>query len=216
VKLFVWDLHGTLEKGNERAVIDISNEVLESFGYEVRFAYDDAVTLYGRKWHEYFSWLLPTELKGRRMELQDACFKLSEVDTEIQCRWLSVTDHAGEVLSTIAARHKQILISNTRAANLDIFLKTLALEEFFSAGSAFAVDNHGDGATQTKRSALQEYLSMNPDFDEIVFVGDSPSDMTLTEVAGGTTYLYAHPEFPFRNCEADFRIRDLRSVLSQI
>jgi hypothetical protein len=45
-------------------------------------------------------------------------------------------------------------------------------------------------------------------------VGDSPGDMPLSQVAGGVRYLFAHPGFEFRQCPADFRIRDLRQVLN--
>jgi len=31
-KLFVWDFHGVLEKDNEQAVIQISNDVLKELG----------------------------------------------------------------------------------------------------------------------------------------------------------------------------------------
>jgi hypothetical protein len=40
--------------------------------------------------------------------------------------------------------------------------------------------------------------------------------MSLRDVAGGVTYLFAHPGTEFRDCEADFRIRDLRVILDRL
>lgn len=63
---------------------------------------------------------------------------------------------------------------------------------------------------------LTDYLRGSDEYEQIVIIGDSPSDMRLKRVAGGVTYLYAHPDFAFRNCEADHRIRDLRKVLEHL
>ncbi|MFI0797040.1 HAD family hydrolase [Micromonospora rubida] len=216
MKLFVWDLHGVLEQGNDRAVIDISNDVLSSFRYEQRFRYEDGRRLYGNKWYEYFAFLLPDETHDRHLELQDACFVLSEERPDLQYRWMTPTPHVTAVLGAIRARHQQIVISNTRPGTLDMFLKLLELTDYFTPGRAFAVDQHVRDAKSTKKDVLASYLIGQPTFEEIVIIGDSTSDMQLMEVAGGTTYLFAHPGIAFRNCHADFQIRDLREVLHRV
>jgi phosphoglycolate phosphatase-like HAD superfamily hydrolase len=220
MKLFVWDLHGVLESGNHRAAVDISNEILDRFGRSERFTYEDGIVLYGQKWYEYFEWLLPDATHDYHLSLQDACFHFSEFDLAIQRRWLAPTTHSWDVLDAIGEQHQQILISNTRAGNLELFLKTLQLEKFFPSPSvALAVDGHTQSVQRTKNDVLSDYLvsdSRAAEYEEIIIIGDSPSDMRLRDVAGGVTYLYAHPEFAFRNCTADFRIRDLRAVLSHI
>ncbi|MFA1545012.1 HAD family hydrolase [Actinomadura chokoriensis] len=212
-KLFVWDLHGTLERGNHRAVINISNQILERFGHSERFSHADGITLYGKKWYEYFTWLLGDDAYARAMELQEACFELSESNPNTQCNGIEPTPHAPEVLSAVRRRHDQILISNTRPATLAIFLKVLRLEEFFPGGTAFAVDQHVRDAERTKAHVLAEYLAGRGRYEEIVIIGDSPGDMRLAEVGGGSRYLFTHPGFRFRDCEADHRIRDLRKLL---
>jgi phosphoglycolate phosphatase-like HAD superfamily hydrolase len=217
MKLFVWDLHGTLEKGNERAVIDISNLVLQRFGHAERFSYGDNSWLYGRKWYEYFAWLFETPDHERDLALQDACFSLSESSPEIQCRWVRPTPHAPAVLREIKSRHCQVLISNTRAETLKVFIDTLEYGDFFSSGNAFAVDGHTERPVNSKADVLADYLrDADRGFDEIVIVGDSPSDMKLKAVAGGITYLFAHPDVEFRQCEPDHRIRDLRAILKRL
>lgn len=214
MKLFVWDLHGTLEHGNDKAVVDVSNRVLAERGRNERFTYEDGAKLYGSKWYEYFEWLLPQESYEMWSRLQDDCFRTSECDIALQCKWLRPTDHAIDVLSRIADRKDwhQILISNTRAANLKIFVDALELTGFFPDDARFAVDGHTLDGLATKRDVVRAYLD-GKEFQDLVFIGDSPGDMRLTEVAGGTSYLFAHGEFPFRECEADHKIRDLRDIL---
>jgi len=217
MKLVVWDLHGTLEQGNERSVIDISNLVLAEFNYAQRFSYDDNPVLYGIKWYEYFSWLLPGDSHSRHLELQEACFKLSETRPDLQCRWMQPTPHAISVLTAVKAGHDQILISNTRPSSLAMFIKTLGYGKFFSPSNAFAVDAHTTEARLTKADVLAKYLAdTNRSYDELLIVGDSPSDMKLRDVSGGITYLYAHPGLGFRPCDADFKIGDLREILQRI
>lgn len=216
MKLFVWDLHGTLECGNDRAVIDISNNVLACHGYVQRFSYEDGCRLYGLKWYEYFLWLLGEDSYYRAIELQEACFALSEENPDLQYRWIRPTVHVAEVLAAISEKHDQILISNTRPATLDVFVKLLGLEEFFSVGSLFAVDQHARDALRTKAHVLEDFLRSSRGYEDLVIIGDSPSDMKLAEVAGGTTCLFTHPGFEFRDCAADLRIRDLRRVLDLV
>jgi len=216
MKLFVWDLHGTLEKGNERAVIDISNSVLNRFGYSRRFSYADNPQLYGRKWYEYFEWLFEGNDHGRDLTLQEACFELSENNPEMQCRWIRPTPHAPDVLERIMSAHQQILISNTRTETLKVFVDALGYGEFFSSENAFAVDGHAECPASSKEDVLAEFLRDTGDYEKIVIIGDSPSDMKLKKVAGGVTYLFAHPDVEFRQCDADHRIRDLRLVLDHL
>ncbi len=54
MKLFIWDFHGTLEKGNGGAVVEITNRILQDAGYEQRM--DEVLDnlLAGKKWYEYF------------------------------------------------------------------------------------------------------------------------------------------------------------------
>lgn len=196
MKLVVWDLHGTLEQGNERAVIDISNKVLADHGYAERFSYADNPQLYGRKWYDYFAWLFNDGDHDRDLRLQDACFRLSEASLEMQCRHVRPASHAPEVLGRVRAGHHQILISNTRTATLKVFIDVLGYGEFFSSGNAFAVDGHAERPTASKEDVLAGYLRDADSYKEIIIVGDSPSDMRLKNVAGGITCLYAHPGIP--------------------
>ena len=212
MKLFVWDFHGVLEKGSEWAVRDISNQILEQFGYAQRFSEADTHRLYGIKWFEYFKDLLPAEPHERHLELQEACFERSNSNPELTARYIQPNDHAHEVLESIAEVHFQILISNSPPEALKMFLDLVDMGEYF-AGNAFPV--HQKNGDITKHQLLEDFLK-DTAFNEIVVIGDSPSDIRLVSVRGGVSYLYAHPGKLFRECAADYRINDLRDVLQEI
>ncbi len=213
MKLFVWDLHGVLEKGNDDAVIVISNAVLEQHGYTKRFTMADCKRLNGKKWWEYFADLLPEESHERHLVLQEACFAYDNAHfEELFTKHIFPNDHALHVLQTISRQHEQILISNTRPRALEFYLQHLGIGEYFVA--ALAVDAHSNPG-RTKPPLLARYLE-DKDYDAIVIIGDSASDMDLRSVAGGKTYLYSRPEKQHRECESDVRITDLRDVLKEL
>ena len=213
--LFLWDLHGVLEKGTENAVLAVSNHVLERAGYVERFCYDDMRKLYGKKWWQYFEKLLPGMPEAVYRDLQAACFGLSDDQFgTIVAPFIGPNDNAYEVLSQIQCTHEQILISNSEDSSLRKFTRALGIDIYFPEGYAIATNSHTRPG-RSKNDLLAEFLR-GRNFDGIVIVGDSPDDMQLKSVAGGITYLYAHPGWPFRECEADHRINDLRNVLNEL
>jgi len=215
MKLFVWDFHGVLEKGNEKAAVLVSNLVLEQFGYRQRFSEADGDRLYGAKWYQYFEDLLPGEDHERHMQLQEACFDYDRLHPEIVEGVISRNDHALEVVDAIARRHTQVVISNTKPEAILRFVRAVALEQYFTPDNTVAVDLHRRDAERTKKDILARYLREHA-YEQIVIIGDSASDMALVDVAGGVRYLYAHSGRAFRLAEADFRIRDLRDVLKSL
>lgn len=216
MKLFVWDLHGTLEKGNEDAVIELSNMALEQLGYDQRFQARDSRDLYGLKWYEYFERLLPDESHEKHMELQVRSFQLSDQNQELIARYMRPSAHAHEVLQHVAdSSHEQILISNTVPSTIPLFVKALAMEPYFSGANAFSVDAHTKDAMRSKEQALDAYLQ-DKSFEDIIVIGDSSTDLRLAEHARAKAYLYAHPGYAFRADGGDYRIHDLREVIRQI
>ncbi len=77
-KLFVWDLHGVLERGNDSAVVEITNTILKQFGYSQTLRSQDSLSLSGKRWHEYFASLLPHQAPEEHLKLQDACFQFAQ------------------------------------------------------------------------------------------------------------------------------------------
>ena len=215
MKLFVWDFHGTLEKGNEAAVLENSNAVLEMFGYAERFSLKDCIDLYGLKWYEYFAFLLPHETKEKHLELQQAALDYQYSHPEIIARHIKPNDHAHEVLDAIAEKHYQIVVSNTSPSDLLVFLKAVEMVKYFPDGQAFGVDSHSPGSFRTKRAALEKILLLIH-FEGIVTIGDSKDDIELASAHNGVSYLYAHPGKDFRDANAIYKIRDLRDILREI
>lgn len=215
MKLFVWDFHGTLEKGTEGAVVEITNRVLRSRGYYEHTDEDLVASigyLYGKKWYEIFAHLLPREPRATHLQLQEDCFLFEERNPDIIPRHIRTNNFAKEVLSRIQEHHDQILISNTRPSALEVFLRAADLKEFFPAGKYFAANAHHPDAQLSKQEIADHYIA-GKKFDAIVSIGDSAGDMIFAENA--VTYLYAHPGAPHRECAADYRIEDLREALRE-
>lgn len=216
MKLFVWDFHGTLEQGNEQAAIELSNMALKQLGYSERFSDEHTHALYGLKWYQYFEHLLPNEPHSRHLELQRISHDLGAERLDIIKKHIRPANHALEVLQRIQqAGHHQVLISNSSPVALRYFIDAIGLNDYFSPKTAFAVDNHLAETPTTKEELLRSHVSKHP-YDHIVIIGDSPKDMELKDVAGGTTYLYAHEDYPFRGDSGDYHITDLRKILQEL
>lgn len=215
MKLFVWDLHGVLEKGNENAVLAVTNGVLEREGYSRLMTPAECDLLYGKKWYEYFEHLFPEESHERHLHLQELCFGYDR-NVEIISKNVVPNDHSHDVLAYIARAHDQMLLSNTNAEGLDIFVDVLGLRKFFSDDRIFPVNSHKVSAN-SKYGVLEDFLR-DKEYENIIIIGDSPSDIALAQVEPvlSTTYLYSHPGRPFKECVADYKIRDLRDVLREV
>lgn len=150
MKLFIWDFHGTLEKGTERAAYEITNRVLREYGYKERMDEKLMHQLYGKKWYEYFAHLLPHESKEKHVTLQARCFAMDQECPEIIEQTIKSNDHAKHVLAEISNRHDQILISNTSQERLGDFLRMTDLDSFFPGKKYFGADAHRLEAHRSK------------------------------------------------------------------
>ncbi|HEV2402705.1 MAG TPA: HAD family hydrolase [Candidatus Saccharimonadales bacterium] len=217
MKLFVWDLHGTLEQGNENAAIEMSNLILEKYGYAQRFSDNHSSQLYGLKWYQYFEFLLPEESAEKHVELQAACFAFSNSPegVTIIARHIQPSRNAIETLQAIAQDHEQVLISNTTPESLPVYINALGLHDYFNEQNAIAVNQHAREAKRTKYDALTDFVQ-GKDYDEIIVIGDSATDMELARQTGGKAYLYAHAGQPFRSKLGDYKIDDLKELLREV
>ncbi len=211
-KLFVQDFHGTLEKGNEGAVLEATNETLRSSGYARRMTEAEGELLYGRRWTEYYAFLLPGESAERCAELALISRDMIRSNPDILARHIKPNDHAFEVLERIAAspQHVQIVVSNTTPFGIQMFLRAVGMQRFFPDGHAFGIVHPSYTSSMKKTEVLKEFVAGRR-FDAVVATGDSPADLV-----GTVNYLYAHPGRAFRECDAHYRIRDLRELLREI
>lgn len=215
MKLFVWDFHGVLEKDNDLAVLDISNIVLEQAGYTERLSKEDNQNYYGLKWFQYFERLLPGLSNEQHLALQAACFRYAEENMHVLANHIKPNDHIAEVLSAIQkAGHDQIIVSNTRPADLTWFVRSVKINKYFPESKIFGVNAHEKHGN--KKAALIKYLH-DKSFKNIVIIGDTVKDMELKDVKGGVTYFYNHPHLKTpSDINADYTITDLRKILREI
>jgi phosphoglycolate phosphatase-like HAD superfamily hydrolase len=223
-KLFVWDFHGVLEKGNELAVREITNIILEQEGYPERLSIEDCRHCYGLKWREYFEHLLPDETPERWLDLQAKSIEFSDSHLYIMQDVIEPNDYAFDVLEAVQDRHDQILISNTTPDFLPHFLRAVDMERFFSSHNVFGVNMPGLNGSPSKARTLADYLEKKAEqhgagYAGLVAIGDTAPDVELINVFSGpsTAYLYAHPGLEFKECDVPVRmIRDLRGVLDEL
>lgn len=214
--LYVWDLHGTIEKGNENAVIEISNQALQECGYDQRFTEDAAHRLYGLKWYQYFEDIMPNMSHDDHLKLQHRCFQISDERPELLARYMKPTPHVEEVLGAIQnSPHEQILISNTIPTTIPLFLNALGLASFFDNDHRFSVNAHSKEVARKKEHVLEEYL-FGKKFKNIYVIGDSGTDIAMAKHVGATSILFTHPDFPTRQLEADLRTTDLRTIIKTL
>lgn len=217
-KLFVWDFHGTLEKGNEKASQEITNKVLAIHGYRQRLDNQVNIILYGKKWYQYYEYLLPNESHITHLELQANSFGWPGAEA-IVAKHMQPNDHAAEVVKTIKdAGHAQILLSNTTEHALPIFIRLAELSKYFDSSNAFAVASHSRDAVRTKANVLEEYIAANRLEHNLVVIGDSVKDMELAKIEHAKGYYYRHPGL---EVETDLHqnvttIHDLRDVLAEL
>lgn len=220
MKLFVWDFHGVLEKGNKRYCLLCSNLALEKAGINKRFVDKDINLLYGLQWNQFFEYILPEESSKKHKELEKIAYKINNklMYKELP-KYISANDHASEVLEKIIdSGNDQILISNSGDEGLSFFLKTTNLTDFFPNGKAIGVHGPKNSLNRTKKEALEGYIK-DKNYEKIIPIGDSKGDVELKQFTNGiptTSYLYAHSGQPFREAEADYKIHDLREILREI
>lgn len=217
MKLFVWDFHGVLEKGNDQAVVEITNHVLKQHGYSRTLSIEEGELLSGRRWYEYFAFLIPGIDPHEYLRLQSHCVEISQTQPEIVSKHIRLNDHADHVLQNIEmSQNTQILISNTQPKSLDWFVKDVGIEKYFPPSHRFAVDSHSQ-PNQSKKDCLEIFLKRGDFPNGIVSIGDSPADMALIHNRHkGVGYLYAHPGRDHRVVECHYKINDLRYVLQEI
>ncbi len=214
-KLFIWDYHGTLEKGNENVVLQYTNMALAQLGYTRRMTEEENIKLYGIAWWQYFEHLLPEESHQTHLLLQNTCLEIEEEHPELWDKYLRPTDGLHEVVQSIhQSPHDQIIISGTEEHVIGRFVAAIGLLPYFPEGKHFAT-NTKLGSRYTKQDILKQYMK-DKAFDHLVAIGDNPRDLAFVAEYPNTTYLYSHPGWEFRDCDATYKIRDVREILKEI
>ena len=219
--LFVWDLHGTLEKGNVNAVHKIINLVLKNSRIDKKITLQNAIEWYGLSWLDYFRLAFPEGNQQIWEGLLKRLFSLKEKGWTVIKKHIKLRDSAKEVLELIQKQgHHNIILSNTPPQHIRTFTDLLKITQYFNG--IIGVDSYsGSGTKQknqnTKSRALRDYLK-NKKYKKIILIGDSEGDVKAGKKCGAITYFFLAPEFKGyrKNKEADYLISDLRDVLKEL
>ena len=206
--LFVWDYHGTLEKGNERAVLELSNMALAQEGHSERFTQEHLHALYGKRWLQWFEALLPNTGAEVHAELQRVVLEIDKTHPDIRRRYIRPNDNSHAVLDYLGRAHEQIVISNCH--DIGFFLRLTEMEVQFPTWRRFATA--ATTPAKSKQQLFDDYLNGKKP-ERIVLIGDSPEDLSLRPA--DVTYIYAHPGLPFRECDATYKTHTLLDVLRE-
>jgi len=219
--LFVWDLHGTLEKGNVRAVCELTNLVLKDCGIDKKITLQNAVDWYGLSWLDYFKLAVPEGNQQIWKGLLKNLFSLKEKGWAIIKKHMKPRDFAAEVLETIQKQgHHNIILSNTPPQHIQTFTDLLKITRYFN--DIIGVDSHLSSKVnkknQDKKSRVLRDFLKNKEYKKVVLIGDSEGDVKAGKKCGAITYLFVDPEFKKyrKNIETDYVISDLRDVLKEL
>jgi len=205
--LFIWDFHGVLEKGNELAVLEVTNTVLGEYGYDVRASHEDIMKMYGLRWQEYFR-LLITAVDGPTVEEMVArCVALGQSAAARHCK---PRDHALETLKTIFDEgHSNVIVSNTSQGGLEFFIDLVGVRPFIERA-------HGIGGFTSlgKAEIINEYYKREG-HRKLVVIGDTENDIEAGLSTGATTY-YVDSRGQAGHTKAHHSILDLRDVLREL
>jgi phosphoglycolate phosphatase-like HAD superfamily hydrolase len=215
--LYVWDFNGTLELGWEKAVLMTTNKVLRAHRDDLSVDQPFIDSHYGKRWYTFFEALLPGLPLEAYLAFEAACIDRMRADIPEMAHLIRPTEHADLVLNEIQnLGNDQILISNMRGDDLGKFLSAVSFDRYFPEGRRFGTADYSNGQPASKLEILNDYVR-DRNYQRIVAVGDSPGDVEIVQgFENGISYLYAHPGKPFREFNAQYRIRDLRDVLSVI
>jgi len=219
--LFVWDLHGTLEKGNVRAVCELTNLVLRDSGIKKKITLQNAVDWYGLSWFDYFKLAVPEGNQQLWEELLKRLFSLKEKGWAVIKKHMKLRDFATEVLKTIRKQgHHNIILSNTPPQHIQTFTDLLKITHYFN--DIIGVDSYlSTGVNKknqdTKSQVLRGFLK-NREYKKVILIGDSEGDVRAGKKCGAITYLFVDPEFKKyrKNTEANYVIFDLKDVLKEL
>lgn len=204
--LFVWDFHGVLEKENELAVLEVTNQVLGEFGYDARATYKDILRMYGLPWEEYFRLLIPGIEEEPVNELARRCRELGRPAAIKHCK---PREYALETLRKIKEEgHRNIVVSNTAQDDLRFFMDIVGVTPIID--EAFGIGKRTTG----KAAIIENYISMT-EYGKVVVIGDREKDVEAGLTNGATTYLFKLDDDNVQT-KSHHVITDLREVLREL
>lgn len=219
-KLFVWDFHGTLERGNVYAVQELVNKAVLKAGHGSSISFEDTVKLYGLSWIDYFKYVHPGGTIEVWQKMKDITKEIQEKEKTVE-KYIEPMYFADAVLGSIQGKgHTNIILSNSELKWIKYFVDLVGLTEYFD--EYIAIDAHDysreeSELKQAKSEALKGYIGENT-FEEIIKIGDRESDIEAGKSVRAVTYFFRN-EFNKNKkltVQPDYEISDLREILREI
>ena len=212
-KLFVWDFHGVLEKGNEYAVQEVVNRVLPEFGIERKATVEECLMLYGKKWADYYRFYNPDTSEETIHRMVEKAVEIS-VGEKIALKYIKQTEYAQFVLDEIERRyHTNLLMSNSSEEAIMFFLDAVGLQDYFDI--VFAADaRRNEYNVDSKANFLENFLKRHV-FDKVIIIDDMEEGIERGLKLGAVTYRY-HRNGTQVKSKAHHIITDLREVLKEL
>jgi phosphoglycolate phosphatase-like HAD superfamily hydrolase len=209
--LYVWDFHGTLEKGNELAVREICQAVFEGHGYYRKVTLKEVQDLYGRSWGNYFKALIPSLNEETVKAMVEEAVSMSE---KISRKYIKPMDYALDTLLLLKTKgHTNIVVSNCRQYRVDAFLESIGLSPLMAAMIGLCEEKVMLDADVAKQKAAHIMKFANGrKFDRTFVIGDKETDVDAGLLAGAQTVLF-NPRKTNVDTKAHHTITDLRDVL---
>jgi len=210
-KLFVWDFHGVLEKGNLAGAKYVTNKVLDEFGAR-RLTDEEYRGLYGLNWTLYFKKAAPESSDEIVEKMRLRAYRISAEEQVIK-KHIQQMDYAPVVLDKIRAEgNLNILLSNSSPKSLVYFTDAVGLTDYFD--HFIGVDRDDAKERKTKKQALEEFLD-GKEFEKVIVIGDHPFDIMAGNSVNAITYLFSYDKI-FPEVKANYKISDLREVLKEL
>jgi phosphoglycolate phosphatase-like HAD superfamily hydrolase len=226
--LYVWDFHGTLEKGNEHAVREICQAVLEQYGYYRKVTLDEVLYLYGNSWGNYFKALVPSLADETIRQMVESAIQMSQ---KLTGKYMRPMDHSLDTLLLLKVKgHTNAIVSNCRQHRITAFCESTGVSPLVAA----AIGMSGDAVmlekdvVKTKASYIMKLAngsetsevsrrgnpkaSCGRKFDRVFMIGDKETDIDAGLLAGAQTVLFDRRKTGVET-KAHHTISDLREVL---
>jgi phosphoglycolate phosphatase-like HAD superfamily hydrolase len=211
--LFCWDFHGVLEKGNEVALVEVTNKVLDKFGFKVKLTLEQCKKLYGLKWGIFFEKLVPSASKNDILKMVNRGIEISNTTNIIE-QYVKPMDNSIEVLNKIVENgHENIILSNTEPKALNKYINAVGIKTYITKKIGADVHRKEDLHKNSKIDYLKQYLTSKT-FEKVVVIGDRDTDIEVGKSVGATTYLFLNGFN--EKTDADYCIEDLRELLVEI
>lgn len=213
MKLFVWDFHGVLEKGNEFAVQEVCNKVLSEFGVERESTVQECLALYGKKWADYFRYFASNFDEEKIHRMVDRAVEIGLVEKPA-LKYIKPMDYSHDVIKKITEKgHINIIISNSSPEALDYFLESVNMLNIFD--HKYGADRHRKNANESnsKELWLKQFLQQHK-FDDVIVIDDSSVGIEMGKRLGAVTYHFKRNGKIESN--ADYQISELRELLKEV